>query len=91
LAAGGELQVSKLDQQTVDLVIRHAAKGHKVLLGHSHHGHYKIKVKYGPFGVMTARFSADLETFEEIKFRLRELYRAHKTLVQNETSRTTEG
>ncbi len=60
-----------MNQKIVDSVMLHSSKGHQVLLGHHHGGKSKIKIKFGPFGLLTTRYDTDFETFEEIKNRLR--------------------
>jgi len=55
----------------------HAVKGHQVLLARKHDGRHKIKVKYGPFGLITARYSTDRQTYDGIKARLKKLPRHH--------------
>lgn len=41
------------------------------MLGQSHTGKMKIKIKYGPLGMMTARYAPDIETFEAIRNQLK--------------------
>lgn len=60
-----------LRHNTIDSVIRHAKKGHQVMMGYGHTGDVKIKVKYGPFGFFTTRYQTDRTEFEEIKKRLK--------------------
>ena len=55
-----------MNQQTIKSVMAHSRKGHQILLGHCHTGAMKIKAKYGPFGLLVARYPTDVETFEEI-------------------------
>jgi len=60
-----------MDQKTVQTVMSHAEKGRTVLLGFGNGGDVKVKVKYGPMGLITRRFATDHDTFEEIRRRLR--------------------
>jgi len=60
-----------MDQNVINSVMSHANKGRKILLGHNHIGRVKIKVKYGPLGLITTRYATDHDTYNEIKRRLR--------------------
>jgi len=60
-----------MDQNVINSVFSHATKGRKILFGHSNNGRVKVKIKYGPLGLLTTRYATDHETFNEIKRRLK--------------------
>lgn len=60
-----------MDHKTIDAVLLHAARGRQILYGDNHTGRVKIKVKYGPLGLISARYPTDRETMNEIKSRLK--------------------
>lgn len=58
----------------VRVVLRHARKGDKILIGRSHTGHGKIKIKYGALGWRSKRVKADAKTLHEVSEALRWYY-----------------
>lgn len=62
-----------MDTELVDRVITQARRGADILFGRTHSGTLKIKVKHGPFKLLTSRYNVDPLTYEGIK---RQLYNA---------------
>ncbi len=60
-----------MDLIVVESIVAYSGKGCKILFGHNALGGMKVKVKYGPFCLLTKRFQTDLETYNEIKRRLK--------------------
>ncbi len=60
-----------MDLNVVESVVDYSSKGCKILFGHNVLGGMKIKVKYGPFKILTKRFKTDIETYYEVKRRLK--------------------
>ena len=60
-----------MDQNIVNLAMIQVNKGRKVILGRSHYGHCKVKLKSGLFGMVTRKYSIDHDTYNEIKNRLK--------------------
>ena len=64
---------SAMKKNIITELLRHKARGSEILFGRSHAGKSKIKVKYGPFGLFTKRYSLDHETFELAKRCMRQM------------------
>lgn len=58
----------------VRVVLRHAKKGDKILIGRSHIGRGKIKIKHGALGWRSKRVEADAKTLQEVSEALRCYY-----------------
>ena len=58
-----------MDQTYLDEVCKLIFRGSKVLIGRDASGRHKLKIKTGPFGLWTKRYSVDAETMDMLRLR----------------------
>lgn len=58
-----------MDQTYLDEVCKLISRGSKVLIGRDASGRHKLKIKTGPFGLWTKRYSVDAETMDMLRLR----------------------
>jgi hypothetical protein len=58
-----------VDQTSLNEVCKLISKGSKVLIGRDASGRHKLKIKTGPFGLWTKRYSVDAETMDMLRAR----------------------
>ncbi|NNF78067.1 MAG: hypothetical protein HKN05_08565 [Rhizobiales bacterium] len=56
-----------MDKNLVRRVTEHFVRGDKVLFGFDHFGAVRVKIKHGPFKLLTKHLQTDQETFNAIK------------------------
>lgn len=68
-----------MDKRLIKNVLEHVHRGHKVLFGVDHLGIVHIRIKHGPFKLLTVRYRTDQATFAAIKQRLPSGAGVHRT------------
>jgi hypothetical protein len=58
-----------VDQTSLNEVCKLISKDSKVLIGRDASGRHKLKIKTGPFGLWTKRYSVDAETMDMLRAR----------------------
>lgn len=61
-----------MDNELIKLVLKHARRGNDIFFGRSSAGGLKIKVKHGPFNVLTTRYKTNPTTFDAIRHLMNE-------------------
>ncbi|MCP5081156.1 MAG: hypothetical protein GY948_05615 [Alphaproteobacteria bacterium] len=56
-----------MDEKLVKRIMEHFERGDKVLFGFDHFGAVRVKVKHGPFNLLTTHLQTDQETFNTIQ------------------------
>jgi hypothetical protein len=60
-----------MDNALVDRIIEMRRRGAAIWFARTANGRIKVKVKFGPFHMMTRRYHPDEATFEALKQRMR--------------------
>ena len=60
-----------MDKALIDRIVEMRRRGAVVRFVRGYGGQARVKVKYGPFHLLTRRYRPDEPTFEELKQRIR--------------------
>ena len=66
-----------MNAELADEIIRRAKSGAEILFGQGVYGEFKIKIRHGPFKLLSRRYQVDFETFQFVKDQLHKLPARH--------------
>lgn len=62
------------NQRVIDLIVRKARVSGRVSIAATHYGQFKVRVRHGPFGLLTSKYVVDSETLEALKRQLKQRF-----------------
>lgn len=61
-----------VDDQTIERILKRMRRGAKFTVASTFFGQYRLRLRYGPFGVFFSKYEMNRDTYEALRERMKQ-------------------